>query len=182
MKNYIKRFFNNEILSYLFFGVATTVVAVLTRMLCYAVTSNELLSTAIGNIAGILFLLRQMTQLFLSNKEGAGALVLSNLLLRDFPLFCWTWGSHSFLLQHFLALLVNLSTMISKRLIPLKLYLLKSLLLCSIIFLVKSLYLKINQLIKKTNLPQMVVCLQSKRALRLFFLKYLHLDCQLLDE
>ena len=55
MKNYIKRFFNNEILSYLFFGVATTVVAVLTRMLCYTFTSNELLSTAIGNIAGILF-------------------------------------------------------------------------------------------------------------------------------
>lgn len=55
MKNYIKRFFNNEILSYLFFGVATTVVTVLTRMLCYAFTSNELLSTAIGNIAGILF-------------------------------------------------------------------------------------------------------------------------------
>lgn len=55
MKNYIKRFFNNEILSYLFFGVATTVVAVLTRMLCYAFTSNELLATALGNIAGILF-------------------------------------------------------------------------------------------------------------------------------
>lgn len=49
-------------------------------------------------------------------------------------------------------------------------------------FLVKSLYLKINQLIKKTNLPQMVVCPQSERALMLFFLKYLHLDCQLLDE
>lgn len=49
-------------------------------------------------------------------------------------------------------------------------------------FLVKSLYLKINQLIKKTNLPQMVVCLQSQRALMLFFLKCLHLDCQLLDE
>lgn len=55
MKNYIKRFFNNEILSYLFFGVATTVVAVLTRMLCYALTSNELLATALGNIASILF-------------------------------------------------------------------------------------------------------------------------------
>ena len=55
MKNYIKRFFNNEILSYLFFGVATTVVAVLTRMLCYAFTSNELLATVLGNIAGILF-------------------------------------------------------------------------------------------------------------------------------
>ena len=55
MKNYITHFFENEILSYLFFGVATTVVAVLTRMLCYAYTSNELLATALGNIAGILF-------------------------------------------------------------------------------------------------------------------------------
>ena len=55
MKKYITHFFENEILSYLFFGVATTVVAVLTRMLCYAYTSNELLATALGNIAGILF-------------------------------------------------------------------------------------------------------------------------------
>ena len=55
MKKYITHFFKNEILSYLFFGVATTVVAVLTRMLCYAYTSNELLATALGNIAGILF-------------------------------------------------------------------------------------------------------------------------------
>ena len=55
MKKYITHFFENEILSYLFFGVATTVVAVLTRMLCYAYTSNELLATALGNIAGIHF-------------------------------------------------------------------------------------------------------------------------------
>ena len=55
MKKYIIHFFENEILSYLFFGVATTVVAVLTRMLCYAYTSNALLATALGNIAGILF-------------------------------------------------------------------------------------------------------------------------------
>ena len=55
MKKYITHFFENEILSYLFFGVATTVVAVLTRMLCYAYTSNELLAPALGNIAGILF-------------------------------------------------------------------------------------------------------------------------------
>lgn len=55
MKKYITHFFENEILSYLFFGVATTVVAVLTRMFCYAYTSNELLATALGNIAGILF-------------------------------------------------------------------------------------------------------------------------------
>ena len=55
MKKYITHFFENEILSYLFFGVATSVVAVLSRMLCYAYTSNELLATALGNIAGILF-------------------------------------------------------------------------------------------------------------------------------
>ena len=55
MKKYITHFFENEILSYLFFGVATTVVSVLTRMLCYAYTSNGLLATALGNIAGILF-------------------------------------------------------------------------------------------------------------------------------
>ena len=120
MKKYVKHFFDNEILSYLFFGVATTVVAVLTRMLCYALTSNELLATALGNIAGIL----------------------------------WTWDSHSFLSQHFLTLSVNLSTMTLKRSTLLKHCLLKSLLLCLIMFLVKSLYLKINRRIKKTNLPQ----------------------------
>ena len=55
MKVVIKKFFDNEILSYLFFGVATTVVAVATRMLLYTLTSNEIIATIIGNIAGILF-------------------------------------------------------------------------------------------------------------------------------
>lgn len=83
MKNYIKRFFNNEILSYLFFGVATTVVAVLTRMLCYTFTSNELLSTAIGNIAGILFAFATNdTIVFKQQRRGWGARFVKFALAR----------------------------------------------------------------------------------------------------
>lgn len=83
MKNYIKRFFNNEILSYLFFGVATTVVAVLTRMLCYAFTSNELLSTVIGNIAGILFAFATNdTIVFKQERTGWGARFVKFALAR----------------------------------------------------------------------------------------------------
>jgi putative flippase GtrA len=50
MKRYIKKFFDNEILSYLFFGVATTIVSVGTRMIIFYLTQQEL-----GNITGILF-------------------------------------------------------------------------------------------------------------------------------
>ena len=83
MKNYIKRFFNNEILSYLFFGVATTVVAVLTRMLCYAFTSNELLATALGNIAGILFAFATNdTIVFKQQRRGWGARFVKFALAR----------------------------------------------------------------------------------------------------
>ena len=55
MKTLIKKFFDNEILSYLFFGVATTIVSVGTRLFIYHVSRDERLATAIGNIAGILF-------------------------------------------------------------------------------------------------------------------------------
>ena len=55
MKRYIKNFFDNEILSYLFFGVATTVVSVGTRMIIFYLTQQELTATALGNITGILF-------------------------------------------------------------------------------------------------------------------------------
>ena len=55
MKTLIKKFFDNEILSYLFFGVATTLVSVITRLFVYQMTRDERLATAIGNIAGILF-------------------------------------------------------------------------------------------------------------------------------
>ena len=53
MKSLIKKFFDNEILSYLFFGVATTIVSVASRMICYELTSNEILATVI--VLGILF-------------------------------------------------------------------------------------------------------------------------------
>lgn len=55
MKSLIKKFFDNEILSYLFFGLATTIVSVVSRMLCYEVTGNEILATIIGDVLGILF-------------------------------------------------------------------------------------------------------------------------------
>ena len=55
MKTLFKKFFDNEILSYLFFGVATTIVSVGTRLFIYHVSRDERLATAIGNIAGILF-------------------------------------------------------------------------------------------------------------------------------
>ena len=55
MKKYLKKFFDNEILSYLFFGVATTLVSVGTRMIIFYLTREELFATAVGNITGILF-------------------------------------------------------------------------------------------------------------------------------
>ena len=55
MKSLVKKFFDNEILSYLFFGLATTIVSVVSRMLCYEVTGNEILATIIGDVLGILF-------------------------------------------------------------------------------------------------------------------------------
>ncbi len=60
-------------LSYLFFGVATTIVSVGTRLFIYHVSRDERLATAIGKIAGILFLpLRPTIPLFLNKKERAG--------------------------------------------------------------------------------------------------------------
>ena len=55
MKIPIQKFFNNEILAYLFFGLATTLVSFLSRLVIYQLTHHELLSTALANIIGILF-------------------------------------------------------------------------------------------------------------------------------
>ena len=55
MKRYIKKFFDNEILSYLFFGVATTLVYIIVRITIFYFFQQELWATALGNIAGILF-------------------------------------------------------------------------------------------------------------------------------
>ncbi|AMD97966.1 polysaccharide synthesis protein GtrA [Streptococcus sp. oral taxon 431] len=55
MKISIKKFFDNEILSYLFFGVATTLVSIIVRITIFYLCQQELWATALGNIAGILF-------------------------------------------------------------------------------------------------------------------------------
>ena len=55
MKRYIKKFFDNEILSYLFFGVTTTLVSIIVRITIFYLCQQELWATALGNIAGILF-------------------------------------------------------------------------------------------------------------------------------
>ena len=55
MKTSIKKFFDNEILSYLFFGVATTLVSIIVRITIFYFFKQELWATALGNITGILF-------------------------------------------------------------------------------------------------------------------------------
>ena len=55
MKRIIKAFFDNEILSYLFFGAATTLVSILSRLLIYHISHQEILATVLANLIGILF-------------------------------------------------------------------------------------------------------------------------------
>ena len=55
MKNQIKAFFDNEILSYLFFGGATTLISILSRLVIYSISRQEILATILANIIGILF-------------------------------------------------------------------------------------------------------------------------------
>ena len=55
MKKQLKVLFDNEIFSYLFFGVSTTLVSILARLLLYQLTPQELLATALANMIGILF-------------------------------------------------------------------------------------------------------------------------------
>ena len=55
MKKLIKAFFDNEILSYLFFGGATTLVSISSRLFIYHISHQEILATALANIIAILF-------------------------------------------------------------------------------------------------------------------------------
>ncbi len=55
MKKLIKAFFDNEILSYLFFGGATTLISILSRLFIYHISHQEILATVLANIIGILF-------------------------------------------------------------------------------------------------------------------------------
>ena len=45
----------NQLLAYLFFGIATTLVSILSRLVIYQLTHKELLATGLANSIGILF-------------------------------------------------------------------------------------------------------------------------------
>ena len=53
MKRIIKAFFDNEILSYLFFGAATTLVSILSRLVIYHISHQEILATILANLIGV---------------------------------------------------------------------------------------------------------------------------------
>ena len=55
MKKRIQSLFVNELLAYLFFGIATTLVSILARLVIYQLTHKELLATGLANSIGILF-------------------------------------------------------------------------------------------------------------------------------
>ena len=55
MKKRIQSLFVNELLAYLFFGIATTLVSILSRLFIYQLTHKELLATGLANSIGILF-------------------------------------------------------------------------------------------------------------------------------
>ena len=55
MKKRIQSLFENELLAYLFFGIATTLVSILSRLGIYQLTHKELLATGLANRIGILF-------------------------------------------------------------------------------------------------------------------------------
>ena len=55
MKKRIQSLLKNELLLYLFFGIATTLVSILSRLVIYQLTHKELLATGLANSIGILF-------------------------------------------------------------------------------------------------------------------------------
>ena len=71
MKNLIKKFFDNEVLSYLFFGATTTVVYLGTRLLIFYLTNHTLLSAIIANIVAIIFaFITNDTIVFKQDRKG----------------------------------------------------------------------------------------------------------------
>lgn len=55
MKKCIQILLDNELFAYLFFGIATTLVSILSRLVIYQLYHKELLATALANSIGILF-------------------------------------------------------------------------------------------------------------------------------
>lgn len=55
MKKCIQILLDNELFAYIFFGIATTLVSILSRLVIYQLTHKELLATGLANSIGILF-------------------------------------------------------------------------------------------------------------------------------
>ena len=55
MKKCIQSLFEHELLAYLLFGIATTLVSILSRLVIYQLIHRELLATGLANSIGILF-------------------------------------------------------------------------------------------------------------------------------
>ena len=71
MKKRIQSLFVNELLAYLFFGIATTLVSILARLVIYQLTHRELLATGLANVIGILFaFITNDTIVFKQNRQN----------------------------------------------------------------------------------------------------------------
>ena len=71
MKKRIQSLFVNELLAYLFFGIATTLVSILSRLFIYQLTHRELLATGLANVIGILFaFITNDTIVFKQNRQN----------------------------------------------------------------------------------------------------------------
>ena len=93
MKSLIKKFFDNEVLSYLFFGVAATLVYMTTRLLIFALTGQTLFATITANVTAVLFaFITNDTIVFKQQRKGwqkrlfKFALARSGTLLLDIVL------------------------------------------------------------------------------------------------
>ena len=93
MKTLIKKFFDNEVLSYLFFGVAATLVYMTTRLLIFALTGQTLFATITANVTAVLFaFITNDTIVFKQQRKGwqkrlfKFALARSGTLLLDIVL------------------------------------------------------------------------------------------------
>ena len=93
MKTLIKKFFDNEVLSYLFFGAAATLVYMTPRLLIFALTGQTLFATITANITAVLFaFITNDTIVFKQQRKGwqkrlfKFALARSGTLLLDIVL------------------------------------------------------------------------------------------------
>ena len=85
MKKTITYILNNELLAYLLFGIATTLVSILSRLVIYQLTHKELLSTALANSIGILFaFITNDTIVFKQARQNWPSLLVKFILARLF--------------------------------------------------------------------------------------------------